>query len=1227
MNTFKEFFKANHDYSVFLEMAYREHVVKRPVSIDNEDIDFLYQVDQKDWPDALDKRYDVLYKSLENRDKVRTNVKKELFKQLEKAFGKKKLAGIRDKDFKNKFKQLVLDFASKYNDYGDAGPGEFNIIKLKDWLDNDLENYDLETKISEIGYRNSDVKNAFKDFVYYIVDAIVPFAKEGKEQFEDTFINFYINRLIQKLETTKGKNYIVPNSNPYSPTNLPNIKSVLPSEVSKKIKLRSSGEYGFDLSGVEETSRSGEKRIGSKSFAFPSSPGKKVRDLLALNFHRHLGPLPSDENPSSFDGLAAEGKFKYKIARSHNVSKTSSHDQKPRLKDNYILDKKAQGLKNSISKILTKAQSLNYKNWDDPKLIDLWEIIGRSDEVTDGSWFDNAGLNNDEDLKNIFGKKETGVYETRINPNTNESEKHELLAWQLAKREKWFSELKTTKGGGVAGNSRLKEKFSEYFSRLVATKIFSSSKQLSPQILSDKETEEFSDDGHPRIDKEELDQIKKSLTPEQFDVFKKTGRFPYSLNQDKKNPEITIGKNPKNGKHEPGFMMLPTIKHTVDIIDKDGNKIGEKIIHLPVINGSRFIKATPSPLKKSKISDEDEDSDDEDSDDEDSDSEQDSNSGYSKPITTTRGSSEVKSIEEIDKIYYKNPEKYKGTELEVAVKAYRDPDSGGIYTYNGKTKNVLDGFVFDDIYNKMYPIDTYQHGPAGVTGVHFRQEDSGKRPETGVLRTTRRKISGIFGQIKDAKGLTPALTRLGYGRKVGLFSEKPMDEYKQMRWTGFKIERFGNKKRSSEEEIESDGVNKQEKISSITQTNSGDSEIEGYYDIITGISQCLLNKGAQACGTGVDASVKNTLLNDVNLILKAHDFILDALINNVSNKDYKTSVSRIKFANSELGKVLQKPTFGQESRKNRKEVANLDTSNVDTELHPFRKDSAEEEDPNSNKPKRDLIEDRFIETIFDFPGKENQANKLSKGDREKTIEILSGLLEDPEQGVAANLNTYSGLTQELDGYEKISEEAKNRLLDKINKQKNQLLEYLSRVKMGPISSRTRKEIVEYYYKQMERKLNKIPVISPAASEKPQITEMEREKKVEYVFSLIKEIASKRMLELPTSEELISRNNLNPEERELMIRKSAEEIFRSLYSLSTYDKINSFIKIKNSTIDVRINRFNFICDSLIKLDLISRASPELKNNMKNNIKKVWEDLSKQNNEIKGTGIPMPIFIIN
>ena len=162
---------------------------------------------------------------------------------------------------------------------------------------------------------------------------------------------------------------------------------------------------------------------------------------------------------------------------------------------------------------------------------------------------------------------------------------------------------------------------------------------------------------------------------------------------------------------------------------------------------------------------------------------------------------------------------------------------------------------------------------------------------------------------------------------------------------------------------------------------------------------------------------------------------------------------------------------------------------------------------------------------------------------------------------------------------------------------------------------------------MERKLNKIPVISPAASEKPQITEMEREKKVEYVFSLIKEIASKRMLELPTSEELISRNNLNPEERELMIRKSAEEIFRSLYSLSTYDKINSFIKIKNSTIDVRINRFNFICDSLIKLDLISRASPELKNNMKNNIKKVWEDLSKQNNEIKGTGIPMPIFIIN
>jgi hypothetical protein len=1208
MNTFKEFFKANHDYSIFLEMAYREHVVKRPVSIDNEDIDFLYQVDQKDWPEALKTRYDVLYKLLENRDKVRNNIKKELFKEIEKSFGKKKLAGIRDEDFNNKFKKLILDFASKYNDYGGPGPGEFNTIKLTDWLENDLEDYDLKTKINEIGYRHSDIRNAFKDFAYYIVDAIVPFVKEEKEKFKDNFINFHINRLIQKLETTRGKNYIVPNSNQYSPVNLPNIKSVLPSEVSKKIKLASSGEYGLDLSDVKKTSRGGKQRVGSKSFAFPSENniGNTVRHLLTLNFHRHLGPLPSDENSSSFDKLAEEGKFKYKIARVHDRSKDSTHDQKKKQKDNYIPQQKENGIKNNISRILSRAQSGDYKNWDDPKLSDLWEIISKNSEATDGSWFEKAGLDNEVDLMGIFGKE----------PIEINAKGDTLPAWKVAKSERWFRELKTPRGGGVAGNAKLKRKFSEYFAKLVTMQILSSNRQLSPQILSDKEIEEFSDGGHPRIDKEELDQIEKSLTPEQFEIFKKTGRLPYSLKQDGKNPEITIGKNPRTGEHQAAFLMLPTVKHTIDITDKDGNKIGEKTIHLPVINGSRFIKNTPSKLKDSE-------------DDEDMESGEAPDLGYSKPITTTRSSSEIKSIEEIEKIYDRNPEKYKGTELEAAVDAYRNPDSGGTYTYNGKTKNVQDGFVFDDISNKMYSIDDYQHGASGVEGAHFRQEESGEQPETAVKKTARGKLSGVFGQIKDLKDLTPTLIRLGYRSKAGLFSEKPTEGYKPMRWTDFKIVRYGDNYSDNEEGDADDTGSAGTKVRDILVSNDGDGDIQGYYEIIKGISQCLLSKGARSCGTEIKQAVKNKILNDIDLIEKAHDFIVELLINNISKKDFKEPASRERFTNSELGKVLQSPAFGQKSRKTREDLASSDESDVDAAGHPFRKDSTEkEEKPNSNKLKRDLIEDKFLETIFDFPGKENQASSRARGNIDKAREELAKSLEDPEQGIAAKLNEYSGLAQELDGYEKISDQDRRSLLNKINKQKNQLLEYLSGLVMGPTSSGVRRKIVLDYYQQIERKLNKIPkevIIVSSPEEKVQATEKPQEK-MDLVFSVVRDIASKNMLVLPKSKNLINIiNSLNVHEKEVEIHKSAVEVAVSLFSqIKDVVLINKFIK--DESLDVKINKFNFICDSLAKLESVGIKSKEI-DSMKNNLRIVWKDLVDQNIKLKGIRPSTPRFIQN
>lgn len=47
-----------------------------------------------------------------------------------------------------------------------------------------------------------------------------------------------------------------------------------------------------------------------------------------------------------------------------------------------------------------------------------------------------------------------------------------------------------------------------------------------------------------------------------------------------------------------------------------------------------------------------------------------------------------KSMAALNRMYQENPELYKGTELEAAMKAYNDPDSGGAYEFGGQKKNL-----------------------------------------------------------------------------------------------------------------------------------------------------------------------------------------------------------------------------------------------------------------------------------------------------------------------------------------------------------------------------------------------------------------------------------------------------------------------------------------------------------------------------------------------------------
>ena len=834
----------------------------------------------------------------------------------------------------------------------------------------------------------------------------------------------------------------------------------------------------------------------------------------------------------------------------------------------------------------------------------LWEIIGNKNKelATSGEWFKEAGLDTNEDLKDIFGDKQIDI----------DARGNTAPAWSEAGKQQWYRELKTPNGGGVAGNAKLKKYFSEFFATLVSRDRLLSNKQLSPQILSKAELAKFGEDGHYKLDKEDLAQIKNALTPEQFETFKKTGRLPYSLNQDKKNPELLIGNNK-------AFLVMPTIKEKQPIYDENGEKIGEKTIHLPLINGSKFIKDTPSKIK---ISDEDE---------EEGDAEE---IEYSRPITTSRSSSEIKDIKDLADMYEKNPEKYKDTEIEAAVKAYKDPNSSGIYTYNGETKNIADGIVFDDSSNKMYATSGYSHGVAGVDGAHFRQEETGEKPDTLVKRENRKKLSGIFGVInkKDLDNLTPTLTRLGYRNKANLFSEQPAEGYQQMVWTSFRLERYGDNSSGDDEESDNSGdavgsTKLGGRVREIKPVNDGSGELEGYYDVIKGISDCLLSKGARACGTEIGEKTKINIINNVSLIEKAHDFVVELMIQNISKGDsgdkFKKPIGRIKFTNSEIGKILQSDAFGQESRRKRKDLA-AGSGGIDQSSHPFRKEEPEDKKQTDRVVlNKGPIEDKFLETIFGYPEKEQAAfdrtnRNIEKEERIKQAKvILAGMLEDPETGVVAKLNQYSSLYQEVAEQETLSDDERKKLLDRINDQENKLYAYLDGLKQGVLEgNKTRKRIVEDYFRQLKRNLNKVPAKSTAVAPKSStVAAATAEEKPKTIFDKIEKIVSYGILNLPMSKTIRARTaNMEQNQAKLEITKSIIEIASSLQS-QTADITNINKIIGNNPraksideIKKKIQKFNYLCSSL---EILESTGAKIRYDfIKNNLKIVWKDIIQQ-----------------
>ena len=154
MYNFKEFFTKTFDYTILIEArANRGTYNKNPTLLDEEDLDYLYQIDQTYWKEALQQRIQKTWNLLKDRQNIRNRITREMLSEIKSKFGLSKTAagGVRAKrrvvsinnsnigDIKN----LILSIAEKYDNYGrESSSSKENRKELSVWLDRLMDNYD-----------------------------------------------------------------------------------------------------------------------------------------------------------------------------------------------------------------------------------------------------------------------------------------------------------------------------------------------------------------------------------------------------------------------------------------------------------------------------------------------------------------------------------------------------------------------------------------------------------------------------------------------------------------------------------------------------------------------------------------------------------------------------------------------------------------------------------------------------------------------------------------------------------------------------------------------------------------------------------------------------------------------------------------------------------------------------------------------------------------------------
>lgn len=601
MYNFKEFFNKNFNFKMLSE-AYRGWHSEKPILYDYEDLDFLYQIDQKYWEDALKARYMKTWELLKNRENIRNRIIKEMINaSKESGFLKviktpvKNVRGFKkstkfniDENNVNQFKEFLLKLSNKYDSYGkEVGSiDEKESAERKRWIDDFFERYDIET-ITPGG--SKDNYKTIRNLIFDIIKRIVIYVKGGDEEKYlaggGISIKFYINRLIQKLETTEGEAHKLK-------TKLVNLSKVY----KKDMYFEPQGKYGFDLSlprrktiitNNEEGKPEKETTYGFDSSGYYFPKGTGIRDsltrLMSLNYQRHLpneygsGDLPSDSPEHMHD-------IKYKIIRSKG--RGGNIGQIKRYKDTFIFDVFQRKFANQIAKFISNNSDIN---WYDDKVKEMLEGSLDSEkemeEINSGIWLVKSILNNPTagiEKANDIAKQLKKIFHGTVYGADKKLYDREVLDYSKKEDNKIGPATlrNITKFENIKKIRKLKDMFSEYFATLRATDTLEKIKLSGPKVLASIETGDPEKDAEiirkelELLDDTDKEELKNILGEEGWEKFIKTGRLPYKIDKDTK--EILVGgDNP------------PIILPHVTVRDENG------IHSFPLLNPGSFVM----PLK------------------------------------------------------------------------------------------------------------------------------------------------------------------------------------------------------------------------------------------------------------------------------------------------------------------------------------------------------------------------------------------------------------------------------------------------------------------------------------------------------------------------------------------------------------------------------------------------------------------------------------------------------